>query len=98
MAMAPSRRHFFGLVFLRHRGSPSYQWPGCSAAAVPDEARGGRSIMVRHVCSVLLLVSFPTATLGDWTAIPLHPAGAYSTFVGGVSAQQQVGSWQATPF
>jgi hypothetical protein len=54
--------------------------------------------VTRLLCTGLLLGTFPSAALADWTVVPLHPAGAYSTFVGGVNAQQQVGSWTATAF
>jgi hypothetical protein len=54
--------------------------------------------VTRSVRTGLLLPAFPAGTLADWTVIPLHPAGAYSTAVAGVTAQQQVGSWQATSF
>jgi hypothetical protein len=45
----------------------------------------------------VLLACLPASALADWTAIRLHPSGSYSTSVGGVSATNQVGFWQATP-
>jgi hypothetical protein len=55
-------------------------------------------IVLRACLPSLLLTGLPAAALADWTVIPLHPAGAYATAVGGVTATQQVGFWQATSF
>jgi hypothetical protein len=64
--------------------------------AIPNEARGGSPVVARLFCTGLLLAAFPASALADWTVIPLHPAGAYMTSIGGVTAAQQVGQWQAT--